>query len=58
MDDWKAVRHAVDASLELYDLSKDPGETQDVSGENRRIVNRMTSFLKSARSDSEEWPLP
>lgn len=58
MDDWKAVRHAVDASLELYDLSKDPGETQDVSGENRRIVNRMTSFLKSARSDSGEWPLP
>lgn len=58
MDDWKGVRHGADAPLELYDLSKDPGETRDVSTNNRRVVNRMESYLESARYDSENWPLP
>ena len=58
MGDWKAVRHGVDASLELYDLSIDPGETLDVSSSNRRMIKKIESYLASARSDSREWPLP
>ena len=58
MDDWKAVRHGVDAPLELYDLTADPGETQDLAASNRRIVRKIESYLESARSDSMEWPLP
>ena len=58
MGDWKAVRHGVDAPLELYDLSIDPGETQDVSSSNRRMIKKIESYLASARSDSREWPLP
>lgn len=58
MDDWKGVRHGADAPLELYDLTADPGETQDLAASNRRIVRKIESYLESARSDSTEWPLP
>lgn len=35
---WKAIRASKDAPVELYDLSKDPGEARDVSAQNPAIA--------------------
>ncbi len=57
MGDWKGIRHGVRAPLELYNLSKDPGEKQNVADDEHRMVSRMESFLETARSQSNEWPV-
>lgn len=56
--DWKAVRYAVetvglDGPVELYNLAKDPGETQDVAAEYPAIVREMKDLLRAARTPSE-----
>lgn len=57
MGDWKAVIPGKGKPLELYDLSKDVGETADVAAEHPAIVARITEYLKSARTISEHWPV-
>jgi arylsulfatase A-like enzyme len=57
MGDWKAVRLAPRTPLELYNLKDDPGETNNLAGGQPGVVARLESYLKSARSDSEKWPL-
>jgi arylsulfatase A-like enzyme len=55
---WKAVQPSAEGSIELYDLSTDPGETRDVSGEHPGIVDRLAGHLRSERVPSREWPSP
>ena len=55
---WKAVRNRWARSLELYDLSADPGEKQDVAGEHPGVIARIEAYLKTARTESENWPTP
>ncbi|MCL4120232.1 UNVERIFIED_CONTAM: hypothetical protein GTU68_027826 [Idotea baltica] len=54
---WKAVKYNVlkepNKPLELYDLSKDIGEENNVANENPEIIKEMTEILKSARTDSD-----
>ena len=57
MGDWKAVRPAVGKPLELYNLKKDLEEKKDVAGENSNVVARIEEILKTARTESEPWPL-
>lgn len=53
---WKAVKYNVlkdpNAPLELYDLSKDIGEENDISQEHPEIVAQMETILKQARTPS------
>ena len=56
--DWKAVRPGQGETLELYDMSKDVGETNDVAAQNAGVVERIEKYLKSCRTDSIHWPLP
>jgi hypothetical protein len=58
MGDWKAVRLAPDKPLELYNLKMDLGEKQNVAGDRGDIVSRIEQYLKMARSESKEWPVP
>ncbi|MBN2001440.1 arylsulfatase [candidate division KSB1 bacterium] len=55
--DWKAVRLSPGAKLELYDLGKDLGETTDVAEFFPHVVEKIESYLKTARTESENWPV-
>jgi arylsulfatase A-like enzyme len=54
--DWKAVRYNVlkdpNAPIELYDLSEDLGEDNDVASLYPNIVNEMAAIMQSARGPS------
>jgi arylsulfatase A-like enzyme len=57
MGDWKAVRLKVGQPLELYNLQTDLGETTDVAGQNPGVVAKIEAYLKTARTESELWPI-
>jgi len=54
---WKGIRPAPNAPLELYDLDSDRGEASNLAGENPQIVKEIDEYLKTARSDSDLWPI-
>ncbi|MBV8816965.1 MAG: arylsulfatase, partial [Acidobacteriaceae bacterium] len=57
MGDWKAVRRTgVDHPIELYDLHRDPGESHDVAGEHSELVDKMRMLMRTARTESDEFP--
>lgn len=57
MGDWKGVRLAPGRPLALYHLRRDPGERDDVAAAHPRIVARIEHYLRTARTESEPWPL-
>ncbi len=52
---WKGIRQGTDGDLALYDLAKDPEETTDISTDNLEIVNTLTTYLSTARTESPYW---
>jgi arylsulfatase len=57
MDDWKAVRNRPDGKIELYDLKADKGEQRDVTDHNPQIVKKASELFKTARTESDVFPL-
>ena len=57
MGDWKALRLAPGAALELYDLSTDPAEKQNVAAQHPETVAKIDEYLENARTPSDYWPL-
>ncbi|MBA7644669.1 MAG: sulfatase-like hydrolase/transferase [Calditrichaeota bacterium] len=57
MGDWKGIRFGTKSKLELYDLKNDMGENNDIAGKHPDIVARIEACLKTARTDSEFWPV-
>jgi arylsulfatase A-like enzyme len=57
MGDWKAVRSQTGKPLELYDLKTDIGEKKNVAAEHRDVVAKLEDYLKTARTESEQWPV-
>jgi arylsulfatase A-like enzyme len=53
---WKAHRRPSGA-LELYDLSVDVAEKDNVAGRHPEVVQRLAAFLKEAHTDSPNWPV-
>ncbi len=51
--DWKIVRHKQDQPWELYDLSKDLGETNDIAAENPELVKRLDAWIEENRVEPE-----
>jgi arylsulfatase A len=60
MGNWKAVKLNIDkdpeAAPELYDLSKDIGETNNIASSNPDIVKKMEDIMKQAHTPSEVFP--
>lgn len=57
MGDWKAVRLAPDKPLEVYNLTSDPGEKEDVAAGHSEVVRKIEDYLANARSEDENWPI-
>ena len=55
---WKGVRHGLSKPLELYDLSHDEGERNNIAAAHRDIVTRMERILKTVRTENPEYPVP
>ena len=56
MGNWKAVRPAAGAAIELYDLATDLGEQHDVAAAHPELLARIESMLAAARTESPDWP--
>ncbi len=59
-DNWKAVqldiaKQGFDAPIELYDLSSDLGEENDVSGAHPDLVKKAQSMMDEAHTPSPLW---
>ncbi|MFC1614433.1 arylsulfatase, partial [Gemmatimonadota bacterium] len=57
MGQWKAVRLSPSAAPELYNLSADIGETENVAGDYPEVLKKIEACLKATRAESEYWPL-
>jgi arylsulfatase A-like enzyme len=59
---WKAIRYVNRAKteagpIELYHLTRDPGEIHDVSAEYKRVTKKMEGMFSSVRTPSSAFPL-
>ena len=59
-NDWKYIRrpYTPDKPAELYNLKDDLGETRNVAEQNADVVARIDAYLKKARTESADWPVP
>lgn len=57
LGDWKAVRLGTARPIELYDMRADAGEQWDVAAEHPEVVKRFVEYFKTARTESELWPI-
>ncbi len=48
MGDWKGIRLGVDSDIQLYDLSKDIGEENDLSDRHPEIVPKIEKIMSEA----------
>lgn len=58
MGKWKAIRDVRAGKIELYDLDRDLGETNDIAASHPDIVEKMRKLFKAARTDNPHWKLP
>jgi arylsulfatase A-like enzyme len=55
---WKAHRERrLSAPLALYDLRHDLAERHDVAAQHPQLVQKLDTYLKTARSESADWPV-
>jgi hypothetical protein len=57
MGKWKGIRLGQDSVIQLYDLSVDVGETNDVADEHPLIVKRIARIMETAVTPSERYPV-
>lgn len=61
MGNWKAIRFNAATSdtghIELYDLSKDTGETNDIAESNPDVIKEMLGIMKREHIPSGDFPL-
>lgn len=54
---WKGIRNgAPDAPVRLFDQQADPAETRDVAADHPEIARAVDDYLRTARSESPDWP--
>jgi arylsulfatase A-like enzyme len=53
----KGVRLGPNLPIELYDLSRDQSESNNIATDHPGVVARITELMSLARSESEHWPV-
>jgi hypothetical protein len=53
---YKAIQTWDTAAMSIYDLSRDPGETTDISADHPELVARFAAFLRESHQDSPHYP--
>jgi arylsulfatase A-like enzyme len=60
MGDWKGIRFNAgidaDAPIQLFNLAKDVGETQDVAAKHPEVAMRMAEIMSAEHTPSEIFP--
>lgn len=54
---WKVRRNGPNDTIKLYNLTKDPGEKNNVASQNPEVVAMFAEYLETARTDSPFWPM-
>lgn len=54
---WKLVRQGPKYALELFDLSRDLGEKDDMAAQHPDVVARLEKLFVSGRTESKEFPV-
>ncbi len=57
-DDWKAVRPGPGKPVELYDLSKNLAETNNLAADHPELVAKAVEMMAQARTPHPLWPDP
>lgn len=57
MQNWKAVRSPWNSPIELYDLSNDLGETNNIANAYPDLVQKFNLLFQSARTENEFYPI-
>ena len=57
LGDWKMVRLAPEKAPEFYNLKTDLAEKENVAGQHSDIVVKFAEYLKTARTESKNWPI-
>lgn len=55
--DWKAVRNGIHKPVEIYDLSVDAAETNDLAGQRTDLVQQAEKIFQEAHRPDPNWPL-
>ena len=55
--DWKAVRNAPEMPIEIYNLKDDSGETKNLAGSRKDLVEKAATIFKESHTPDPNWPL-
>ena len=55
---WKAVRPKWHAPIELFDITTDPRELQNVAAEHADLVQQIDRMMQESHRPSADWPEP
>ncbi len=55
---WKGIIPGAGKPLRLFDQQQDPAEKNDVATAHPEITAKIAAYLKTARSESPDWPVP
>jgi arylsulfatase A-like enzyme len=56
IDNWKGVRYGTGSQTEIYDLSKDISETNNIASDHLEIVKQVNEIFERERSATEGFP--
>ncbi|WP_244891273.1 arylsulfatase [Cyclobacterium xiamenense] len=57
MGDWKGIRRGKNQPIELYDLSTDPAETNNLAGKHPELVDKIGQLMESEVTPSPRYPV-
>ncbi len=55
--EWKGVRNDLNKPVEIYQVTQDLGEEDNLADQQPELVKRVEGWFESARTESEHWPV-